>query len=304
MPTGPAAAALAALALVAGACRGGAGEERPAERPPGTGAQAPEAPAQGQEAPPEPAFPDDERVVEMVLAVNAHITVLKRSGDFADYRRVEEVARRIDPEVVGVQPFALFEVRVVAPGAAGDATVVVKGVDPARRVLPLERYLTAGSLDDLAAEVAPGQPAPALVGAKLARARRLAPGETLTLAHAPAPDAWVVSDPDARLQLRVAGILDMRAGRAAPGSDLAESIADEYDGRFVFTSLAAAQEMAGRGDVVLGIELTVKDPTRAGPIGDRLQAKLGPGYHVLDWCELNPAAFRDRCAALGRLPPE
>src|SRR5690606_20606900 len=46
---------------------------------------------------------------EKVLGVNAHVIIMKNTGDFKEYRRVEELARRIDPEVLAVQPFIFVE---------------------------------------------------------------------------------------------------------------------------------------------------------------------------------------------------
>jgi len=67
---------------------------------------------------------------------------------------------------------------------------------------------------------------------------------------------------------------------------------DEYDRRLMYTSLGDTQELVGRGDQVMGVELKVKDVDRADEIARRLEDKLGgPPYQVQDWYELNHNLF-------------
>ena len=67
---------------------------------------------------------------------------------------------------------------------------------------------------------------------------------------------------------------------------------DEYDRRLMYTSLADAQDMNGRGDQVMGVELKVRDVDRAEDIARRLEKALGgPPYQVQDWYELNHNLF-------------
>ena len=67
---------------------------------------------------------------------------------------------------------------------------------------------------------------------------------------------------------------------------------DEYDRRLMYTSLADTQELVGRGDQVMGVEMKVKDVDRAEEIADKLEDKLeGPPYQVQDWYELNHNLF-------------
>jgi lipoprotein-releasing system permease protein len=67
---------------------------------------------------------------------------------------------------------------------------------------------------------------------------------------------------------------------------------DEYDRRLMYTSLADTQELIGRGDVVMGVELKVRDVDRAEEIADALEDALeGPPYQVQDWYELNHNLF-------------
>jgi lipoprotein-releasing system permease protein len=65
----------------------------------------------------------------------------------------------------------------------------------------------------------------------------------------------------------------------------------EYDNSYVIISLDAAQQLAGLGAAVTGIE--VKAPTRdaAPAVGARIQDSLGPRFAVRDWHQQNNALF-------------
>src|SRR6185503_9284911 len=67
---------------------------------------------------------------------------------------------------------------------------------------------------------------------------------------------------------------------------------DEYDRRLMYTSLRDTQELVGRGDQVMGVEMKVKDVDRASEIAAKLEKALGgPPYQVQDWYELNHNLF-------------
>jgi lipoprotein-releasing system permease protein len=67
---------------------------------------------------------------------------------------------------------------------------------------------------------------------------------------------------------------------------------DEYDRRLMYTSLRDTQDLVGRGDQVMGVELKVKDVDRASKIAKKLEAALGgPPYTVQDWYDLNHNLF-------------
>src|SRR4029077_12515502 len=56
----------------------------------------------------------------------------------------------------------------------------------------------------------------------------------------------------------------------------------EYDASLAYTSLAAAQEFAGLGDRVSGVEVKLDDPFDAKSIGRSIMAVAGPGLWVRD----------------------
>jgi lipoprotein-releasing system permease protein len=66
---------------------------------------------------------------------------------------------------------------------------------------------------------------------------------------------------------------------------------DEYDRHLMYAALGDIQTLIGRGDQVMGVEMKVKDVTRAEAIGKHLQRVLGSSYDVQDWRKLNGNLF-------------
>jgi lipoprotein-releasing system permease protein len=66
----------------------------------------------------------------------------------------------------------------------------------------------------------------------------------------------------------------------------------DYDSKFAYLELAAAQRFFGAGDSVTGLELKVKDVDSARAVLARVQAGLGGWpYRTKDWGELNRNLF-------------
>ena len=65
----------------------------------------------------------------------------------------------------------------------------------------------------------------------------------------------------------------------------------EYDSSLAYTSLAAAQEFAGLGDRVTGIEVKLDDPWQARVVSQRLTGLLAGPYWVRDWMDMNKNLF-------------
>lgn len=65
----------------------------------------------------------------------------------------------------------------------------------------------------------------------------------------------------------------------------------EFDSKLAYVALADAQKFLGMGGEVTGIEVHTRDPDRARDVADAIAAKLGPGYEVRSWEELNRGLF-------------
>ncbi|HEX5061432.1 MAG TPA: ABC transporter permease, partial [Kofleriaceae bacterium] len=221
---------------------------------------------------------------DKVLGVNAHVIVLKSQATFAEYRDVMTTAKRIDPDVLAVQPF-IFAEMLVTRGKGELSGVAIKGVDPklVRGVLDLDQHMIEGSIDTLAKEPGPGELPPIIIGKELAhKLGKAKVGDDVTVVVPLSNidfDTWRAKSSAPRTRkFRVTGIF--------------YSGFDEYDRRLMYTALRDTQELVGRGDQVMGVELKVKNVDRAAEIAKRLEDALGgPPYQVQDWYALNHNLF-------------
>jgi lipoprotein-releasing system permease protein len=220
---------------------------------------------------------------DKVLGVNAHVIVLKSQATFAEYRDVMKTAQRVDPEVISVQPF-IFAEMLATNGHGRESGVAIKGVDPklVRGVLDLGKHMIEGSIDTLAKEAGPGELPPIIMGKELALKLKSKVGDEITVVVPLSNidfDTWraTASAPRTR-KFRVSGIF--------------YSGFDEYDRRLMYTSLRDTQELIGRGDQAMGVELKVKNVDHANKIRKKLERALGgPPYTVQDWYDLNHNLF-------------
>ena len=66
----------------------------------------------------------------------------------------------------------------------------------------------------------------------------------------------------------------------------------EYDNAYVYVALDVAQELAGLGDGVTGIEVKTRDRWEAPDVGEQLAKTLGFPYRTVDWQEQNKSLFQ------------
>ncbi len=221
---------------------------------------------------------------DKVLGVNAHVIIMKSSSDFGDYQAVMETARKIDGDVIAVQPFNFNEM-LATNGKGRIAGVAIKGVDPVLvgSVLDLEKHMTDGSITALRDPVPEGDLPTVIVGKELAYKLRVKMGDEVVVVVPMSNvdhETWRTTAASPRThRFRVRGIF--------------YSGFDEYDRRLMYTSLVESQAMQGRGDKVMGVELKVRDVDRAADIANKLEARLGePPFQVQDWYELNHNLFK------------
>lgn len=65
----------------------------------------------------------------------------------------------------------------------------------------------------------------------------------------------------------------------------------EYDMKFAYVTLPAAQRFLGAADSASGVEITVREPERAQEVAARIERVSGPGLRVRAWQELNKNLF-------------
>jgi lipoprotein-releasing system permease protein len=211
---------------------------------------------------------------EKIIAANPHVLVLEPGG-----RGVADgpaLARRVEPlpGVKSATPYvlqqALFTSR--SGGATGG---LLRGVDldsPAVRA-SLGSQVRVGKLDPLLRTE--GEPA-ILLGRELARSLGAVPGDYVTVISPQGAMTAVGLVPKMR-RFAVAGLVEVGMY--------------EYDASLAYTSLRAAQEFAGLGDRVSGIEVKLDDPFQARAIARQLATTLDAGYWVRDWMDMNRNLF-------------
>ena len=232
---------------------------------------------------------------DKVLGVNAHVIVLKSQATFAEYHDVMQTAMKIDPDVLAVQPF-IFAEMLVTRGKGELSGVAIKGIDPklVKGVLDLDKHMIApGTVDSLAApcehegldvtgeKICKDDP-PIIMGKELAHKLKAKVGDIVTVVVPLSNidfDTWRAKASAPRTKkFKVTGIF--------------YSGFDEYDRRLMYTALKDTQDLVGRGDQVMGVEMKVKDVDRAEEIAAKLEKALGgPPYQVQDWYELNHNLF-------------
>ncbi|MDB4963353.1 MAG: hypothetical protein JWP01_3352 [Myxococcales bacterium] len=215
-----------------------------------------------------------------INGVNAHIFVLK-SSTFSEWRDVLATVQKI-PGVANAEAFTFSELEIERAGRPPQL-LSLKGVDPAHvgRILTVGRRMKSGSFDALAKA---GEPPPIILGDVLASVLGAAVGDDVTVR--PRKDADEMTRGAKETVFRVAGTFHMDF--------------DVYDETLGFAPFAAAQAMLGKGDVALGIEMTVSDIKTSEQLAKAIEDKLGgPPYQASDWYELNKNLF----GALGHKRP-
>ena len=66
----------------------------------------------------------------------------------------------------------------------------------------------------------------------------------------------------------------------------------EYDNAFLYVSMPVAQELAGLGSAVTGIEVKTRDRYAARAVSDQLDTLIGRDYRTVDWQEQNQSLFQ------------
>jgi lipoprotein-releasing system permease protein len=211
---------------------------------------------------------------DRLLGVSAHVSLTRPTAQgIRDYRALAARLATV-PGVQAVSPAIYQTVLLSANGAARG--IVLKGIDPEleRRSNEALRRMNAG-----VANFAPDADG---IAAILLGRRSLAEGT-----HVSAGDYVTLTSPQGRLtpfgmvprsrRFRVAGIFD--------------SGFYDYDENWAFITLAAAEEMAGTGDLVNVLEFRIAQLDSAEEMAQTLVREAGPGFSATTWMDQNPALF-------------
>jgi lipoprotein-releasing system permease protein len=221
---------------------------------------------------------------DKVLGVNAHVIIMKNNQGFSDYQKIEDMAWAVDDDVVAVQPFIFVEMQVTR-GQGYASGVAIKGIDPAKvsQVLDVPKQMVEGTVDTLAEEPEEeGDLPPIILGQVLAEKLKAKVGDDVTVVVPPIrnikiDDPESLAEATSYIKFRITGIF--YSGFA------------EYDQRLMYISLKQFQKLLDWDDKVMGVELKVRDVSRAYEIADKLDDQLSAPWTVQDWHELNKNLF-------------
>ena len=212
-----------------------------------------------------------------ILGSNPHGIVLQIGEDVRmdDWQQVLERVRR-DPAVTVAEPFIYTEVGLNAGGDYSEGAVLrgVPSDSAATRIAGLSKHLVSGSMPF--GKTDSGHPG-IIVGSRLADRLGLYPGKLVT----------VVSFQNAKLT--ATGFMPQLRRFEVTG--IFETGLYQYDTKFTYTSLSAAQNLLGMGSSVTGVEFNVADPWHADAVAARLQKELDYPYKVDDWQDQNASLF-------------
>jgi lipoprotein-releasing system permease protein len=212
---------------------------------------------------------------DKIIAANPHVLALDGGArGLPDAGALTERAKGV-AGVRSAAPFVLQQALFTAHGGGTATGGLLRGVDLEVAAVRdgLAAQVRAGSLEPLLR--GDGEPA-VLLGRELGRVLGAVPGDYLTVISPQGAMTAVGLVPKMR-RFRVAGFVEVGMY--------------EYDASLAYTSLAAAQEFAGLGDRVSGIEVKLEDPWDAKAVGRRIAAAMGPGVWIRDWMEMNRNLF-------------
>ena len=209
---------------------------------------------------------------DRIIAANPHLLVFQTSGKaLAEPQTVAERVRAVG----GVQtatPFVLQQV-LFTGGAGATHGGLVRGLDLAAPTVSgdVQRQLRKGSVAPLAA----GE-ASILLGVELARTLGVGVGDPVTVISPQGAITAVGLVPKMRRYI-VAGTVEVGMF--------------EYDSSLAYLALPVAQEFAGLGQGVTGVEVKLADPFDAKRVGREVMGRLGFSYWVRDWMDMNRNFF-------------
>jgi lipoprotein-releasing system permease protein len=210
---------------------------------------------------------------DKIIAANPHVLIMEGLG-----RGVADgpgLARQVGPlpGVVSATPFVLQQALFTSKGG-GATGGLLRGVDldtPAVRNA-IAAQVRFGKIEPLLE----GREPALLLGRELARSLAVVPGEHVTVISPQGAMTAVGLVPKMRRFL-VAGYVEVGMY--------------EYDVSLAYTTLALAQEFAGLGDRVTGVEVKLADPFEAKEVGRAIMGLIKGSYWIRDWMDMNRNLF-------------
>src|SRR6266850_1359722 len=186
---------------------------------------------------------------------------------------------RRSPGVVAAAPFVLTQGLISAGHdyAEGVAVVGVESDTGSRAVTSLPHYFTKGDLTFRTTQ--PGVEGGIAIGTRLASKLSAYPGDIVTM----------VAPAGSQFNRSLGAFVPKYRRYEVTG--LFETGMYDYDNSYVVMRRQAAQDFAGLGAAVTGLEVRLANPERASEAAQQLETVLGYPYRALDWQLQNRSLF-------------
>jgi lipoprotein-releasing system permease protein len=218
---------------------------------------------------------------EKILVGSPDIRVLSYGEDLkiTDWPSVLGKVRK-QPGVVSAAPFVLTEGLMTA-GHDYAGGVYIVGLLPATRGVPDVTTIRSHAISgDFRFASSDGQHRGVVLGKLLASRFNKWPGDTIDLTSAGG----------GKINAVTGGIVPRVERFEVTG--IVSTGMYEYDNAYAFVAMDKAQNLAGLGDGVTGIEVKTTDRWQAADVAGRLIAALGWPYRTVDWEEQNRSLFQ------------
>jgi lipoprotein-releasing system permease protein len=218
---------------------------------------------------------------EKILVGSPDIRVLSYGEDLkiTDWPQVLDKVRK-QPGVVTAAPFVLTEALMTA-GHDYAGGVYVVGLLPAARGVPDVTTIRSHAISgDFRFASTDGQHRGVVLGKLLASRFNKWPGDSINL----------LSAGGAKMNPVTGGLVPRVERFEVTG--IVSTGMYEYDNSYAFVALDKAQNLAGLGDGVTGIEVKTTDRWQASGVAAQLVGALGWPYRTVDWEEQNHSLFQ------------
>jgi lipoprotein-releasing system permease protein len=217
----------------------------------------------------------EEDLTNKILGTNAHVVVMKTSGEISDYAAVMDKLKRV-PGVVAATPFIYSQVMLsTGQNVSG---VVLRGIEPNTdaQVTNLSKSIVEGKLSDLEAASSAKTESPPMpgivIGKELAKNLNVFVGDTVNVVS-PLGNITPFGMVPKMKRFRVAGLFNTGMF--------------EYDTTLAYIGLHQAQDFMSLGKSVTGIQLKVDDVYHADKIANTITKSFGYEYYARDWMRMN-----------------
>jgi len=218
---------------------------------------------------------------EKILVGSPDIRVLSYGEDLkiADWPKVLEKVRK-QAGVVTAAPFVLTEALMTAGHDYAGGVYVVGLLPQARGVVDVTTIRSHAISGDFRFASTDGQQRGVVLGKLLASRFNKWPGDSINL----------LSAGGGKMNPVTGGFVPRVERFEVTG--IVSTGMYEYDNAYAFVSLDKAQNLAGLGDGVTGIEVKTADRWQAAKVASRIVGVLGWPYRTVDWEEQNHSLFQ------------